>query len=63
MIGDKETIEDRLYISSLNADAKKHNYVIRKHWGIENYYTWCWTWYLTKIVAGKEKTIPLRISL
>jgi len=40
LIGDNETTEDRLYISSLNADAKKHNFVIRKHWGIENSLHW-----------------------
>jgi len=40
IIGDNEATEDRLYISSLNADAKKHNFVIRKHWGIENSLHW-----------------------
>jgi len=36
LIGAKETTEGRLYISSLNAQANKHNFVIWKHWGIEN---------------------------
>ncbi len=40
IIDDKETKEDRLYISSLNAIAQKHNFIIRKHWGIENSLHW-----------------------
>ena len=40
IIGDKETTEDRTYISSLPADAKRHNHIIRKHWGIENSLHW-----------------------
>ena len=40
IIDDTETTEDRLYISSLPADAQKHNVIIRKHWGIENSLHW-----------------------
>lgn len=40
IIDDIETTEDRLYISSLPANAEKHNYIIRKHWGIENSLHW-----------------------
>lgn len=40
VIGDTETTEDRFYISSLAANAQKHNVIIRKHWGIENSLHW-----------------------
>lgn len=40
IIGDKETTENRLYISSLPANAERHNFSIRKHWGIENSLHW-----------------------
>lgn len=40
IIGENETTEDRLYISSLASEAKKHNLIIRKHWGIENSLHW-----------------------
>jgi len=35
-IKDKTTTETRLYISSLNHDAKAFNGYIRQHWGVEN---------------------------
>lgn len=38
--GDKETREERFYISSLSADARKMNTVARAHWGIENKLHW-----------------------
>lgn len=36
----EETVEDRHYLSSLDADACKHNEIIRQHWGIENQSHW-----------------------
>ena len=36
----KTTKEFRFYISSLEADASKHNQVIRSHWSIENSLHW-----------------------
>ncbi|HEY4831525.1 MAG TPA: ISAs1 family transposase [Waddliaceae bacterium] len=36
----KTSMEKRLYISSLPADARKHAYAIRSHWGIENQLHW-----------------------
>ena len=36
----KESVEQRYYISSLTADAKKANHAIRSHWGIENNLHW-----------------------
>lgn len=39
-IDNKTTIENRYYISSLKADAKKLNEAVRKHWGIENSLHW-----------------------
>lgn len=40
IINDIETTEDRLYISSLAANAQHQNIIIRKHWGIENSLHW-----------------------
>jgi len=40
IINDTETTEERLYISSLPANAQKQNSIIRKHWGIENSLHW-----------------------
>ena len=39
-IANKKTTEDRYYISSLTADAKKSGHIIRSHWGIENSLHW-----------------------
>lgn len=39
-INDKSTIENRLYISSIDADAKDFNTYIRQHWGVENSLHW-----------------------
>jgi predicted transposase YbfD/YdcC len=36
----KTTIKRRFYISSLAADAQRHNHVIRSHWSIENSLHW-----------------------
>ena len=36
----KESVENRYYISSLNADAEKLNKAIRSHWSIENNLHW-----------------------
>ncbi|WP_293103829.1 ISAs1 family transposase [Moorena sp. SIO3I6] len=36
----KTTKEVRFYISSLEADAQRHNQVIRSHWTIENSLHW-----------------------
>ena len=36
----KQTKEERLYISSLNAPAKVFNQAVRMHWGIENSLHW-----------------------
>jgi predicted transposase YbfD/YdcC len=38
--GEKETTEERFYIASLPADARKMNAVARAHWGIENQVHW-----------------------
>lgn len=38
--GGKETTEERFYISSLPANARKMNEVARAHWGIENKLHW-----------------------
>lgn len=37
---DKTTTDVRFYISSLEADAQRHQQVIRSHWGIENSLHW-----------------------
>jgi predicted transposase YbfD/YdcC len=39
-IKEKESIETRLYISSLDHDAKAFNEYIRQHWGVENNLHW-----------------------
>ena len=36
----KESIEQRYYITSLKADATKINHAIRKHWSVENNLHW-----------------------
>ena len=36
----KQTVEERYYISSLDGDAKLINYAIRTHWHIENKLHW-----------------------
>lgn len=36
----KETVERRFYISSLAADAKRHNQIVRSHWAVENSLHW-----------------------
>jgi predicted transposase YbfD/YdcC len=36
----KTTTKVRFYLSSLNADAQRHNRVIRSHWSIENSLHW-----------------------
>lgn len=41
IIGDITRLEQRFYISSLNADAAKFNAIIRSHCGIENKLHWC----------------------
>lgn len=41
VIGDRETWETRLYISSHKPKAKPLATAIRKHWGIENSQHWC----------------------
>ena len=38
--GDKETTEDRFYVTSLEPDAKFLNEAIRTHWHIENKLHW-----------------------
>ena len=49
---DKETTEDRYYISSLNGNAKLINRSIRKHWQIENNLHWVLDISSMKITAG-----------
>jgi len=39
-IGDKTTREQRVYISSLAADAQKISHAIRSHWAVENRLHW-----------------------
>ena len=39
-INGKNTSETRLYISSIEADAKNFNSFIRQHWGVENSLHW-----------------------
>ena len=39
-ISGKKTSEIRLYISSVEADAKSFNSFIRQHWGVENSLHW-----------------------
>jgi predicted transposase YbfD/YdcC len=39
-INGKSTIEERLYISSIDTDAKDFNAYIRQHWGVENSLHW-----------------------
>ena len=41
IIGEKETIENRYYISSLPGNAAKIGSAIRQHWAIENRLHWC----------------------
>ena len=41
LIGDKNTIERRLYISSLGPDAGRLSKSIRMHWTVENRLHWC----------------------
>lgn len=38
--GEKQTVEERYYITSLDGDAKLLNHAIRKHWHIENKLHW-----------------------
>lgn len=38
--GDKVTVEQRLFISSIPADAKRFAKAVRGHWGIENVLHW-----------------------
>jgi predicted transposase YbfD/YdcC len=38
--GEKQTVEERFYITSLDGDAKLLNYAIRTHWHIENKLHW-----------------------
>jgi len=35
------TLEHRLYISSLSADAARMNRAVRQHWRVENSLHWC----------------------
>ena len=39
-INGKKTSEERLYISSVESDAKDFNSFIRQHWGVENSLHW-----------------------
>jgi predicted transposase YbfD/YdcC len=39
-INGKKTSEERLYISSVESDAKSFNSFIRQHWGVENSLHW-----------------------
>jgi len=39
-INGKKTSEARLYISSVESDAKSFNSFIRQHWGVENSLHW-----------------------
>jgi predicted transposase YbfD/YdcC len=41
LIGDKTTIEQRFYISSLGPDAVRLSQSIRTHWTVENRLHWC----------------------
>jgi len=41
MIKDKTTLEYRLYISSLPANAARLNHAVRQHWRVENSLHWC----------------------
>lgn len=38
--GQKQTVEERYYITSLDGDAKLINHAVRKHWHIENKLHW-----------------------
>jgi len=40
LIGDKTTCEQRIYISSMTADAQKISHAIRSHWAVENRLHW-----------------------
>jgi predicted transposase YbfD/YdcC len=40
VVGAISTTEERFYISSLDADAKRFNDLVRSHWGIENSLHW-----------------------
>ena len=40
IVGDKQTTEERFYISSIDGDAKLLNMAIRTHWHIENKLHW-----------------------
>ncbi|WP_158288404.1 ISAs1 family transposase [Mucilaginibacter psychrotolerans] len=40
IIGEKSSLQDRYYISSLPADAAWFNSSVRSHWGIENHLHW-----------------------
>ncbi|MDP2750289.1 MAG: ISAs1 family transposase [Nanoarchaeota archaeon] len=40
MKGEKQTVEERYYITSLDGDAKLLNHAVRKHWHIENKLHW-----------------------
>jgi len=39
--GDKVTVEQRYFINSIPAEAKKFAQAVRSHWGIENKLHWC----------------------
>jgi predicted transposase YbfD/YdcC len=36
----KKSVEHRLYVSSLAADAERHNQIVRSHWAVENSLHW-----------------------
>ncbi len=38
--GDQHTIEQRLFINSIGADAKRFAHAVRGHWGVENRLHW-----------------------
>jgi len=39
--GDHHTLEQRLFINSIRADAKRFAHAVRGHWGVETRLHWC----------------------
>lgn len=40
LIGETETVETRLFINSISADARRFAQAVREHWGVENRLHW-----------------------
>ena len=51
MVGGKESVQRRYYLSSLKADAKRFAKAVRGHWGVENGLHW-----VLDVVFGEDQS-------